>query len=93
MRQFHANIVVYEYTIMNRRELQINDKSLYPKHFLNGTGVAAMTAMTHIAIMEQADGKSADWMEHVSDEQYRPRFEGSNKENNYEQSLVYHGRR
>jgi hypothetical protein len=27
--------------------------------------------MTHIAIVEQLDGKSADWMEHVSAEQYR----------------------
>jgi hypothetical protein len=26
--------------------------------------------MTHISIVEQADGKSADWMEKVSDEQY-----------------------
>jgi hypothetical protein len=26
--------------------------------------------MTHIAIVEQLDGKSADWMEQVSDEQY-----------------------
>jgi hypothetical protein len=26
--------------------------------------------MTHIAIVEQLDGKSADWMEKVSDEQY-----------------------
>jgi quercetin dioxygenase-like cupin family protein len=29
------------------------------------------TAMTHIAIQEQLDGKTADWMEKVSDEQYR----------------------
>ena len=34
-------------------------------------GAAATTAMTHIAIVEQLDGKSADWMEHVSDEQYQ----------------------
>ena len=34
-------------------------------------GAAPTTAMTHIAIVEQLDGKSADWMEHVSDEQYR----------------------
>jgi len=26
--------------------------------------------MTHIAIQEQVDGKTADWMEKVSDEQY-----------------------
>jgi len=34
-------------------------------------GAAPTTAMTHISIVEQADGKSANWMEHVSDEQYR----------------------
>ncbi len=34
-------------------------------------GATATTAMTHIAIVEQLDGKSADWMEQVSDEQYR----------------------
>ena len=33
-------------------------------------GAAPTSAMTHISIVEQADGKSADWMEHVSDEQY-----------------------
>jgi hypothetical protein len=27
--------------------------------------------MTHIAIVEQLDGKSADWMEKVSDQQYQ----------------------
>jgi quercetin dioxygenase-like cupin family protein len=32
---------------------------------------AATTAMTHIAIVEELDGKSADWMEKVSDEQYQ----------------------
>jgi 4-carboxymuconolactone decarboxylase len=26
--------------------------------------------MTHIAIVEKLNGKSADWLEHVSDEQY-----------------------
>ena len=34
-------------------------------------GASATTAMTHIAIQEQIDGKYADWMEKVSDEQYR----------------------
>lgn len=33
-------------------------------------GAAPATAMTHIAIVEQLDGKAADWMEHVTDEQY-----------------------
>jgi quercetin dioxygenase-like cupin family protein len=37
-------------------------------------GAAATTAMTHIAIQEQLDGKAADWMEHVGDEQYKARL-------------------
>jgi quercetin dioxygenase-like cupin family protein len=32
-------------------------------------GATAATAMTHIAIVEQLDGKAVDWMEKVSDEQ------------------------
>jgi quercetin dioxygenase-like cupin family protein len=34
-------------------------------------GATATTAMTHIAILERLDGKNVDWMEKVSDEQYR----------------------
>src|SRR4051812_13134776 len=33
-------------------------------------GAAPTTAMTHIAIQEELDGKAVDWMEHVTDEQY-----------------------
>ena len=33
-------------------------------------GATATTAMTHIAIQERFDGKTVDWMEKVSDEQY-----------------------
>jgi quercetin dioxygenase-like cupin family protein len=33
-------------------------------------GASPTTAMTHIAIQERLDGKSVDWLEHVSDEQY-----------------------
>ena len=33
-------------------------------------GATPTTAMTHIAIQEQLDGKTADWMEKASDEQY-----------------------
>ena len=33
-------------------------------------GAAPTTAMTHIAIVEALGGKTADWMEKVSDEQY-----------------------
>ena len=34
-------------------------------------GATPTTAMTHIAIQEQLDGKAVDWMEKVSDEQYQ----------------------
>src|SRR5438270_1469596 len=34
-------------------------------------GATATTAMTHIAIVEQLDGKTVEWMEKVSDEQYQ----------------------
>jgi quercetin dioxygenase-like cupin family protein len=33
-------------------------------------GAAPSTAMTHIAIQEALDGKTVEWMEHVTDEQY-----------------------
>src|SRR2546422_9527713 len=36
-------------------------------------GATATTGMTHIAIQEQLDGKVVEWMEQVSDEQYRGR--------------------
>jgi quercetin dioxygenase-like cupin family protein len=34
-------------------------------------GAAPTTAMTHVAIQEALNGKHVNWMEHVSDEQYR----------------------
>ncbi len=34
-------------------------------------GAAPTTAMTHIAIQESLNGKVVEWMEHVTDEQYR----------------------
>jgi hypothetical protein len=34
-------------------------------------GATSTTAMTHIAIVEQLDGKTVNWMEKVSDEEYQ----------------------
>lgn len=34
-------------------------------------GATPITAMTHIAIQEELDGRSADWLEKVSDTQYQ----------------------
>jgi quercetin dioxygenase-like cupin family protein len=38
------------------------------KHWI---GAAANTGMTHIAIQEKLDGIAVNWMEQVTDEQYR----------------------
>lgn len=42
-------------------------------------GASATAAMTHLAIQEQVDGQSVDWLEKVSDTQYRnmPSAKGS----------------
>ena len=37
-------------------------------------GATSTTAMSHIAIQEALDGKAVEWLEHVSDEQYRARL-------------------
>lgn len=34
-------------------------------------GATPTTSMTHIAVQEALDGKQVEWLEHVSDEQYR----------------------
>lgn len=36
-------------------------------------GAAPSTAMTHTAIQEKLDGKTVDWLEQVSEEQYQAR--------------------
>jgi quercetin dioxygenase-like cupin family protein len=39
-------------------------------------GATPTSAMTHIAIQEAQDGKTVEWLEHVSDDQYRSSSEG-----------------
>ncbi len=34
-------------------------------------GASATTAVTHIAIQEKLDGQAVEWLEHVTDAQYR----------------------
>jgi hypothetical protein len=36
--------------------------------------------MTHIAVQESLNGKNVDWLEKVSDEQYRRQVIGSNSD-------------
>jgi quercetin dioxygenase-like cupin family protein len=42
-------------------------------------GASPTTAMTHIAIQEYLNGRAADWMEKVNDEQYQARIKGRMK--------------
>jgi quercetin dioxygenase-like cupin family protein len=51
-------------------EIRPGDVVWFPPNEKHWHGAAPSTAMTHIAIVEQLDGKNSDWMEKVSDEQY-----------------------
>jgi quercetin dioxygenase-like cupin family protein len=54
-------------------EIRPGDVIWFPPGEKHWHGATATTAMTHIAIQEQLDGKAVDWMEKVSDEQYQAR--------------------
>jgi hypothetical protein len=54
-----------------RQEIRQGDVVRIPPGVKHWHGATATTGLTHIAIQEQLDGKSADWMEKVSDEQYQ----------------------
>ena len=51
-------------------EIRPGDVIWFPPGEKHWHGAAPTTAMTHIAIVEVLDGKSTDWMEKVSDQQY-----------------------
>lgn len=51
-------------------EIRPGDVIWFPPGERHWHGAGPTTAMTHIAIQEQHDGKAVDWMEKVSDEQY-----------------------
>ena len=55
-------------------EIRPGDVVWFPPGEKHWHGATATTAMTHIAVVERLDGKSADWMEKVSDEQYQAGF-------------------
>jgi quercetin dioxygenase-like cupin family protein len=51
-------------------EIRPGDVVWFPPGEKHWHGASPTTAMTHIAIQEQLDGKTVDWLEKVSDEQY-----------------------
>jgi quercetin dioxygenase-like cupin family protein len=52
-------------------EIRAGDVVWFPPGEKHWHGATDKTAMTHIAIQESADGKTVDWLEPVSDQQYR----------------------
>jgi quercetin dioxygenase-like cupin family protein len=54
-------------------EIRPGDVVWFPPGEKHWHGASPTTGMTHIAIQEKKDGNVVDWMEHVSDNQYRSR--------------------
>jgi quercetin dioxygenase-like cupin family protein len=53
------------------QEIRPGDVIWFPPGEKHWHGATVTMAMTHIAIQEQLEGKAVDWMEKVSDEQYK----------------------
>jgi quercetin dioxygenase-like cupin family protein len=51
-------------------EIRPGDVIWFPPGEKHWHGASPTTAMTHIAIQEKLDGKTVDWLEKVTDEQY-----------------------
>jgi quercetin dioxygenase-like cupin family protein len=52
-------------------EVRPGDVVWFPPGLRHWHGATPTTGMTHIAITESLNGKTVDWMEKVSDDQYR----------------------
>ncbi|MCJ2088132.1 cupin domain-containing protein [Methylobacterium sp. E-005] len=52
-------------------EIRPGDIVWFPPDEKHWHGATATTGMSHVAIAEKLDGKSVDWMEQVTDAQYR----------------------
>src|SRR5881397_1319385 len=55
----------------SKEEIHPGDVVWFPPGEKHWYGATATTAMTHIAIAEALEGKNVDWLEKVSDDQYR----------------------
>jgi quercetin dioxygenase-like cupin family protein len=54
-------------------EIRPGDVIWFPPGEKHWHGATPTTAMTHVAVQERLDGKTVEWLEQVSDEQYRDR--------------------
>ena len=52
-------------------EIRPGDVVWFPPGEKHWHGATATTAMSHIAVQEKLNGSPVDWLEHVSEEQYR----------------------
>jgi quercetin dioxygenase-like cupin family protein len=52
-------------------EVRPGDVVWFPPGLKHWYGASLATAMSHIAIQEVLNGSNVDWLEKVSDEQYR----------------------
>ena len=53
-----------------KEDIRPGDVIWFPPGEKHWHGATATTAMTHLAIGEKLEGKTADWMEQVTDQQY-----------------------
>lgn len=53
-----------------KEEIRAGDIVWFPPGEKHWHGATAITAMSHIAIAEALDGRSVDWLEHVTDAEY-----------------------
>jgi quercetin dioxygenase-like cupin family protein len=54
-----------------REEIRPGDVVWFAPTEKHWHGATPTSAMTHVAVQEKLDGKTVEWMEQVSDEQYR----------------------
>jgi quercetin dioxygenase-like cupin family protein len=54
-------------------EIRPGDVVWFPPGEKHWHGATPASSMTHIAVQEALDGKTVDWLEHVSEEQYNGR--------------------
>ena len=60
-------------------EVRSGDVVWFPPGLKHWHGASSATAMSHFAIQDSLDGKNVEWLEKVSDEQYRASSPGRKK--------------
>ena len=55
------------------KEIRLGDVVWFAPGEKHWHSTTPISAVTHIAIQEKLTGKTVDWMEHITDEQYQPK--------------------